>query len=60
MASLEITCVNGECRSEDVELLKSNETRSDLVEHRFSCNDCKTTFAIMTEIMDVKVPKDTQ
>lgn len=56
MASIEVHCINGPCQSEDVDLTKSIETRSDLVEHRFSCNDCNTTFVIMTEIMDVKVP----
>lgn len=58
MASIEIHCLNGQCKSEDVDLNKSIETRSDLVEHHFACNECKTTFVIMTEIMDVKVPKE--
>jgi len=58
MASIEIHCVNGQCKSEDVDLTQSIQTRGDLVEHHFSCNDCKTTFVIVTEIMDVKVPKD--
>ena len=56
MASIEVHCINGQCKSEDVDLKKSIQTRGDLVEHRFACNDCKTTFVIMTEIMDVKVP----
>ena len=57
MASIEIHCINGQCQSENVDLHKSIETRSDLVEHSFTCNECKTTFVIMTEIMDVKIPK---
>ncbi len=56
MASIEIHCINGQCMSEDVELTNSVSTREDLNEHSFCCNDCNTTFVIMTEIMDVKVP----
>ena len=58
MASIEIHCINGQCKSEEVALTQSIETRSDLNEHHFLCNDCDTTFVIMTEIMDVKVPEE--
>ena len=58
MASIEIHCINGQCVSENLDHTNSIQTREDLVEHSFYCLDCKTTFVIMTEIMDVKVPEE--
>jgi hypothetical protein len=57
MASIEITCANPDCDSEDITLKESIETRNGVFEHSFECNICHTRFFIATELITVKIPE---
>ena len=58
MGAIEVPCANIDCDSEDVKLLESIPTRTDVFEHVFQCNDCDTRFCIATQMLFVRVPKE--
>lgn len=57
MASIDVPCVNQECDSEDVVILRSDVLLNGF-KHSLKCNFCNTTFSLLTAIDDTIIPEE--
>lgn len=65
MGTIEVSCANQECDSEDVEIITTKdvemivlETKLQGSEHTCRCNFCNNEFSLFTGFSDVKIPQE--